>query len=70
MNNFSIQLPLNKSHCLINARGNYYYIDFTEHSISKISPEFVNMYDFKDIVNLNLSVKELMDSLSDFTEDD
>ncbi|WP_148285741.1 hypothetical protein [Ferroplasma acidarmanus] len=70
MNNFSIQLPLNKSHCLINARGNYYYVDFTEHTISKISPEFVNMYDIKDIVNLNLSVKELLNSLPDFIEVD
>lgn len=71
MNNIIVRpFKLNKSHCVVGVSGHYFYIDFTGHIISKISQEFVNIYGLDDIINLNLSVKELMDSLPDFTMED
>lgn len=75
MNNFiAIQKKFkNKNHCFVLTNGEYFYVDFTEHVLSKISPDFIRRYSsigMEEIITLRMSHMELLGALPGFKEDD
>ncbi len=75
MNNFTtLQKKFeNKNYCIVLVNGEYFYIDFAGHLLSKISGDFVTHYTFvgmEEIIALDMSHSELIDTLPGFTEED